>query len=153
MTRDHGHHLRPGVGALADSHDLPLRLHTQPTWVRPRRGRAIPKRSPPTPLVAAPPPIPAGAAGPAQHRSLVRPLPRLDQHHQSTPRLPRKPHPTGRLHTLHHPGLLGDLWTSTSTRLAGGPDNVSRLAGVWSIHLDPSIARLGDRVDAERDQP
>ena len=140
-TRDDADHQRAGVRPLAQRHDLALGVLAKPARLAMRRRAAITQRCPPALAVAPPQPIPSSSAGAAGGRGRLRPHPPKHQPDHLAPRLDRIPHPTRRLHRLHHPGPPCELWTSTSTRLAGGPDNVSRLAGVWSIQLARRFGR------------
>ena len=130
----------------------------------------IPPGSPDAPPGSPPPPQQTNAAAGPRHRRAINQPPQASRSNRDSQRYPvvrcaRTPQPPaeanippasraaqtdsatppnttseGRQRTLHHSSLHCVLGTSTSTRLAGGPDkDVSRRAGVWSIHLAQAV--------------
>jgi hypothetical protein len=120
------HDHRPRIRIATSSQDLHLRLHRQAPRLTTRHRRAITHTLPASVPIPPPPPIRRRATSTRR----LRRHPSLNQPHHTKPRLDRIPHPSRRLTTVHHSGPPWAPWALAPQRLPGGPDNVSRLAGV-----------------------
>ena len=85
------------------------------------------QRRPAALLVAAPQPVAARAAS---GRGRLRTLTGKNERDNTATRLEREAHPSRRLRSVEHSGPPQRAGVSTTTSLAGGPDAISRLAGV-----------------------
>jgi hypothetical protein len=75
-------------------------------------------------------PIAGGAARSAGGRGRLRTLTSKNKRDETATRFEREAHPSRRLRSVQHSGPPQRAGVSTTTRLAGGPDAISRLAGV-----------------------
>jgi hypothetical protein len=95
-----------------------------------RRRPPVRQRRPAALLVATPEPVAGRPARTAGGRGRLRTLTSKNQRNKTATRLERKPHPSRRLRSVQHSGPPKRTGVSTTTSLAGGPDTISRLAGV-----------------------
>src|SRR6266566_3627346 len=125
-----GHDQRARLRVLARRQDPPLELPGQPAGLMPRHRRPVGERRPAALLVAAPEPVTGGTARTASGRGRLRTLSSKNTGNKTATRLEREPHPSRRLRSVEHSGPPKRAGVSTTARLAGGPDAISRLAGV-----------------------
>src|SRR5438477_912766 len=121
---------RPRLRELACRQDPLLELSRKPPRLPLRHRRPVGQRRPATLLVAPPQAVTGRAARTAGGRGRLRTLTSKNKRNETTTRLERVAHPSRRLHSVEHSGPPQRAGISTTTSLAGGPDTISRLAGV-----------------------
>ena len=131
---DRGDHCRASTELGSPGEDLLLRLRGEPSGLPDRRRGAIHERSPAALPVATTQPVAGRAAGTAGGRGLAGSHRRRSGTRVDTSTRTRNA--SAWAGTLDHAsGSPSRAGISTTPRLAGGPDVISRLAGVWLVQL------------------
>src|SRR6266516_1184243 len=123
------------IRVLACREDPLLHPARQPARLVLGHRRTISQRRPAALLVAAPQPVAGRAARAAGRRGRLRTLTGKNKRDNTATRLEREAHPSRRLRSVEHSGPPQRAGVSTTTSLAGGPDAISRLAGVSATEL------------------